>query len=156
MRKNEKANSPSTKAQLSLIEESSGAACPITVKAYEALAGKAEGYKPFLPILEQVYARGILTADEDSKNTPEQQAFNRVNSFLNIGKACEIDSDLLENVGMVISTYQEEKAQQRSKSHGRHNPNLIDYYWASQLTESHKYQGTTSVIKKVIRESRKR
>jgi hypothetical protein len=46
--------------------------------------------------VEQVYARGYLTANEDSKNSPEQQAFQRVDSFIHGGQAQELDEDLTE------------------------------------------------------------
>ena len=86
------------KPQLTLIESQSFAKIPISVKAYNALAVKAEATKSILEILEQVYCRGYLSAGETSINTLEQQGFARVNSFINNGKAYRVDKDLAEQI----------------------------------------------------------
>lgn len=45
-------------------------------------------------LLEQVYHRGFNSWKENSPSSPEQVAFNRVNSFIAGGKAYELDEDL--------------------------------------------------------------
>jgi hypothetical protein len=146
MQKNEKSYSPS-KPQLTLVEELSGVAVPISVKALESLATKAENNKPIFKLLEQVYCRGLIAARDNSPNSPEQQAFSRVNSFLNYGKAFDIDSDLLEP-----STDWRVMDGQRARTHGRAGPNFVDNVWASQLQEEEpKPRKLIKTVKKVIR-----
>lgn len=47
-----------------------------------------------LDILKEVFHRGIQSWTKDSKFTPEQFAFNRVNSFISGGFARKLDEDL--------------------------------------------------------------
>lgn len=49
-----------------------------------------------LGILEQVYHRGVASYDATSNKTPEQKAFERVNSFIANGMARRLDKDLYE------------------------------------------------------------
>lgn len=50
-------------------------------------------------ILEQVYQRGVESWNEDINKTPQQYAFDRVNSFVAGGKAfTQDDADLSESV----------------------------------------------------------
>ena len=78
-----------------LIEASTGESIPISQKAWYSLAKRAGKNNTLLSIIEQVYCRGILTADEASYNSPEHQSFCRVDSFLHEGKAYELDYDLV-------------------------------------------------------------
>lgn len=45
-------------------------------------------------ILEEVYQRGVISWEKSTNKTPEQYAFDRVNSFISDGLAAEIDEDL--------------------------------------------------------------
>ena len=45
-------------------------------------------------ILEEVYQRGVMSWERGTNKTPEQYAFDRVNSFISDGLAAEIDEDL--------------------------------------------------------------
>jgi len=67
----------------------------ISERAWLSLARKAGKSKIPLTTLEEVYIRGYYSANPYSKNLPEQQAFNRVNSFMSGGKARELDEDLI-------------------------------------------------------------
>ena len=67
----------------------------ITPKIHQALQEKADQVGLKRELLEQVYYRGYMYAN-DTSLTKEQQAFNRVNSFINGGKALDLDYDLLE------------------------------------------------------------
>jgi hypothetical protein len=78
-----------------LIEASTGESIPISQKAWYSLAKRAGKNNTLLSIIEQVYCRGIFTADDASYNSPEHQAFCRVDSFLHEGKAYELDYDLV-------------------------------------------------------------
>lgn len=44
--------------------------------------------------LKEVYARGIDAWNDNSSRTPQQYAFARVDSFINLGEAYKLDSDL--------------------------------------------------------------
>lgn len=87
-------NSPST-TQRVLVEQETGSECLISTHAWLSLAKKAGKNDVPLSILEQVYVRGILEAKPCPKNSPEQLAFNRVDSFIHGGAAYELDKDLL-------------------------------------------------------------
>jgi hypothetical protein len=64
----------------------------ISKKAYESLEIKAENAGIPIETLLEVYSRGY--EERSAFKTPEQMAFNRVNSFLAEGKAYEMDKDL--------------------------------------------------------------
>lgn len=60
-----------------------------------ALQEKAYKHGIQLSVLKEVYARGINEWTEDNKNTPEQFAFARVNSFISLGESYKtLDADL--------------------------------------------------------------
>ena len=156
-------NSPSKDAQLTLTEQTSGSVVSIPVKAYNAVLNKSENNSKIRKVLEQVYARGVLAAEESSNQSPQQQAFSRMNSFLNYGKAYDLDMDLLEDFfddpysaksGGTLTEYQLEQASLRAKQKGRSKPNLLDVMWAEQQMENNKYK-TTSIVKSVLREAYK-
>lgn len=48
-------------------------------------------------VLEEVYMRGYSQWNENSALTPQQHAFNRVNSFVSGGFALSEDRDLIAN-----------------------------------------------------------
>lgn len=100
MYKNEKNNSPSIPQRV-LVEQKSGTAVAVSTPSWLSLAKKAGKSHFSLSIVEQVYCRGLLSSKYNPKNTPEQQAFNRVDSFLHEGKAYELDQDLLMEIPKV-------------------------------------------------------
>jgi uncharacterized protein YcfJ len=79
----------------SLIENTSGTEIEISTPSWLSLARKAGKSSFPLTVVEQVYCRGIIAAKYHPKQTLEQQAFNRVDSFLHEGKAYELDQDLV-------------------------------------------------------------
>ena len=101
MYKNEKNNSPSKLPQRVLVEQKSGTAVAVSTPSWLSLAKKSGKSHFPLSVVEQVYCRGIVSAKYDPKNTLEQQAFNRVDSFLHEGKAFELDQDLLMEIPKV-------------------------------------------------------
>lgn len=68
----------------------------LTEKAAFALKQKAQKAGIEFEAVVEVFARGIKSYPSESKLTPQQYAFARVNSFLSHGKAAEEDADLLE------------------------------------------------------------
>jgi hypothetical protein len=68
----------------------------LSEKAAIALKQKAHKAGIEFEAIVEVFARGIKSYPNDSKLTPQQYAFARVNSFLSHGKAVEEDADLLE------------------------------------------------------------
>ena len=78
-----------------LKESKTGKEIQLELKSWLTLAKKAGKSNVPLSVIEQVYVRGLLESNPQSKNSPEQQAFNRVNSFLHEGKAYELDYDLI-------------------------------------------------------------
>ena len=59
-----------------------------------SLLKKSEKYDISIDILKEVFNRGISKWVESSGFTPEQYAFNRVNSFIHGGLAASLDEDL--------------------------------------------------------------
>ena len=49
-------------------------------------------------LILEVYLRGLMDWDETKRNDPNQYAFDRVNSFLNGGRAIVLDEDLTDVV----------------------------------------------------------
>ena len=151
MRKNENSyRSPSKNTQLTLTEQDSGFLVPISDKAYKSLYIKADRRQDMFEILEQVYCRGYVSA----KTNNEQQAFNRVNSFLSFGRAWDLDKDLIENIySGTLSEKCKGKAMHRAKSKGRRKPNLMDSIYAEEY-ENNKYKITRN-IRNVVRKAYK-
>jgi len=88
--------SPSTNLPLRvLVEQTSGSEILVSTAAWLSLAKKAGKNSLPLSVVEQVYVRGFLEADTNSQNSVEQQAFQRVDSFIHGGKAVRLDEDLL-------------------------------------------------------------
>jgi hypothetical protein len=61
----------------------------------EALVNKANEYDLDPEMIMEIYDRGLADWSNDKPTTPEQWAFARVNSFLEGGRAFEMDEDLL-------------------------------------------------------------
>ena len=72
----------------------------LTDKAKLSLYKKSQNSGISVDILEEVYHRGYRIWNESFGGTPEQFAFDRVNSFVSEGFAMELDSDLLEKRGL--------------------------------------------------------
>lgn len=72
----------------------------VTNPIVESLQKKSTKYGIDLPILEEVFKRGLGSWNPYicKNSTQEQWAFARVNSFISGGKAVELDSDLAEAV----------------------------------------------------------
>jgi hypothetical protein len=93
-------DSPST-TQRVIVEQSSKKSIALSTPSFLSLARKSGKSDVPLTVLEQVYARGLLESVPSSKNTPEQQAFHRVESFIHRGKAYELDQDLITEIPKV-------------------------------------------------------
>ena len=123
MIKNER--SPS-RPQRILVEQTSNIECPISTTAFYSLAKQAGKNKVLLSILEQVYCRGIIDANPHSRNTSEQNAFNRVNSFLHQGKAYELDHDLAEQITVPDGRKHMHIIKKAIKGHQERNKPLVE------------------------------
>lgn len=66
----------------------------MTEDALRSLTEKSVEFDVPLDVLVDVYQRGFL--EEGRQIGPDQNAFNRVNSFLQGGRALELDRDLLD------------------------------------------------------------
>ena len=69
----------------------------IQPRAFESLMHKAEDHSIAIEVLLEVYNRGYNDPNKSRHLTREQQAFNRVNSYCNGGKARKMDEDLDKN-----------------------------------------------------------
>jgi len=84
-----------------LVFEQQGVA--VAPKQLVALYKKSQQSNIPVSALIEVYQRGILNhmlVQEQVKESAEQFAFNRVNSFIAGGMAMELDSDLMEKTGL--------------------------------------------------------
>jgi hypothetical protein len=61
----------------------------------ESLIQKSIKSNTNLSVIVEVFSRGISSWEPNSKHDRIQHGFNRVNSFINNGKAMELDKDLL-------------------------------------------------------------
>jgi len=86
--------------QLVFAEQIAGSAIALTNEAKLSLYKKSQ--KSGIPtnILETVYYRGYKIWNESFGQTPEQFAFDRVNSFIAGGFAAQLDDDLMEKRGL--------------------------------------------------------
>jgi len=85
-----------------LVAENAVAGISIDNKTKLSLYKKSTSSGIATNILEEVYRRGFGIWNESFKQTPEQFAFDRVNSFIAGGFAAQLDSDLLE--GQALNT----------------------------------------------------
>ena len=73
--------------------------------------------------LAEVYYRGVQSWTRNSSVTPMQHGFNRVNSFINNGRAARLDEDLIPQKKTVwAKTYQ----------HKKHTHDLVDTHRADR------------------------
>lgn len=77
--------------------EHQGSAVRLTNEAKLSLYKKSQKSGISTDILEEVYRRGYNTWSESFAGTPEQFAFDRVNSFISGGFAAKLDEDLIKN-----------------------------------------------------------
>lgn len=92
-KENEK--SLSTSPQLVFVEQQ-GAAVALSQKEVTSLYKKSKQSGIPFDTLEEVYRRGYAMWAPSMRETPEQHAFARVNSFIAEGAAAAMDSDLTE------------------------------------------------------------
>jgi hypothetical protein len=64
--------------------------------AKAAINERAEKHSVSAEVLQEVFDRGIVAWSEDTNKTPQQYAFNRVDSFIAGGLASKMDKDLKE------------------------------------------------------------
>jgi hypothetical protein len=80
--------------QLVIAEHLGLTAVALTDKQKLSLYKKSQQSGYSTSILEEVYQRGVMSWEKSTNKTPEQYAFDRVNSFISDGLAAEIDEDL--------------------------------------------------------------
>jgi Domain of unknown function (DUF6321) len=83
--------------QPNFAEQSAGSAVVLTNEEKLSLYKKSQKTSIPVDILEEVYRRGYSIWNDSFEGTPEQFAFDRVNSFIAGGFALQLDEDLLEN-----------------------------------------------------------
>jgi len=81
--------------QLVFAEQTAGSAVVLTNEAKLSLYKKSQKSGISTDILEKVYVRGYNIWNESFGQTPEQFAFDRVNSFVAGGFAAQLDDDLI-------------------------------------------------------------
>jgi hypothetical protein len=81
--------------QLVVVEHTTGSAVVLTNEAKLSLYKKSQRSGISTDILEKVYVRGYSIWNESFGQTPEQFAFDRVNSFVAGGFAAQLDDDLI-------------------------------------------------------------
>ena len=87
-------------SRLKVVEQLDGSVMSLTNKAKLSLYKKSLNSGIGADILEEVYTRGYSAWDESFDGTPEQFAFDRVNSFISGGFATTLDEDLMEKRGL--------------------------------------------------------
>ena len=80
-----------------IVEQYDGSAMALTNKAKLSLYKKSTQSSISTDILEEVYRRGYSIWNKSFGDTPEQFAFDRVNSFIAGGFAAQLDEDLVED-----------------------------------------------------------
>ena len=96
-------NSLPSPQQLVFVEQQ-GVVVALSDKQAVSLYKKSKQSGIPFDILEEVYRRGYSLWTIDLTETPEQFAFNRVNSFIAGGAAVEIDADLSESWAIATQT----------------------------------------------------
>jgi hypothetical protein len=99
-------------------------------------------------IISEVFKRGYDAWAESMTHSAQQNAFNRVNSYIAGGKARELDADLIEKEvwdkpnpvqkagkSSKLSPAAKAKAKARAKAAGRAYPNMVDNIWAARNEE---------------------
>jgi hypothetical protein len=104
-------------------------------------------------IISEVFKRGYDAWAESMTHSAQQNAFNRVNSYIAGGKARELDADLIEKEvwdkpnpvqkagkSSKLSPAAKAKAKARAKAAGRAYPNMVDNIWAARNEETQLYE----------------
>lgn len=91
----EEENRLQSSPQLVFNEQQEGVAVVLSEKETIALYKKSKQSGYSFDTLQEVYRRGYLSWDLYMNESPEQTAFNRVNSFIAEGAAAAMDSDLI-------------------------------------------------------------
>lgn len=78
------------------VEEENESVISLSDKSKLSLYKKSQKSGIGINVLEEVYIRGYNIWNESFGSTPEQFGFDRVNSFISGGFACQIDNDLME------------------------------------------------------------
>jgi hypothetical protein len=102
-----------------------------------------------IDILEEVYRRGFDSWDEKFDNTPQQYAFDRVNSFVSGGLAAGLDSDLLEKE-TYTGTEKVSKNKNDASSRFIGTDSLVNVYKNDTPGQSN---ATICTIKKTVKEA---
>jgi len=130
--------------QLEVVEHSAGSAVRLSNSAKLSLYKKSQKSGIATDILEEVYRRGYTMWNAKFGDSPEQFAFDRINSFLAGGFAAEhLDGDLMEDKPVWdkpnpvskhkhLSPAKKAAAKARAKSAGRPYPNMVDNMWAAR------------------------
>ena len=100
-------------SRLKVVEQLDGSVIPLSNKAKLSLYKKSLNSGIGADILEEVYVRGYSTWNESFHGTPEQFAFDRVNSFISGGFAQQLDQDLIENIDAEKITKNKDKPSSR-------------------------------------------
>jgi len=123
--------------QLVIAEHLGLSAAALTDKQKLSLYKKSQQSGYPTSILEEVYQRGVMSWEESTNKTPEQYAFDRINSFISDGLAAEIDEDLKK------ACWPKYKAIGMKKKGGKMVPNCVPEETQSRL----------DIIKRVVLES---
>ena len=94
----------------------------LTTEAKMSLYKKSQKSGISTDILEEVYYRGYSIWNESFGQTPEQFAFDRVNSFISGGFAAQLDDDLMETQYFAIATPKGGSKHSRQAGHWRRVP----------------------------------
>ena len=94
----EKEKSLQSSPQLVFNEQQDRIAVVLSEKETVALYKKSQQTDYSFDTLQEVYRRGYLSWDLHLNESPEQTAFNRVNSFISGGFAAELDEDLINEL----------------------------------------------------------
>jgi hypothetical protein len=163
-----------------ILQLESGAAVALSESAIKSLTKKSEKSNISLDILEEVYIRGYSIWNESFNQTPEQFAFDRVNSFIAGGFAAELDSDLYEKVkeptgdlkkacwkgytavgtkkknGRTVPNCVPVKESEEARSKDKNNP-ASRFAGSNELVDIYKNdtpgQSTLNTIKRVVKEA---
>lgn len=123
----------------------------------KALSKKSQENNIPLFILECVYERGINEWRTTSNKTPEQFAFERVNSFISGGYAYEVDNDLSPIMEVVRKKIIDKKQYNFAVSTGQQAYNLGQKYYkmAKQASGTKRKRVFIAVASRYFRKARK-
>ena len=131
--------------QLVIAEHLGLTAVALTDKQKLSLYKKSQQSGYPTSILEEVYNRGVISWEESTNKTPEQYAFDRINSFISGGLASEIDEDLKK------ACWKGYEAIGMKKKNGKTVPNCVPEQTAEKQSKnkndpSSRFDATTSLV----------